>query len=418
MSNPDKPVFEFHVAPPEKQNRWGVLLRIFVAIPQAVFAVALTYAAVLLTFFAWFYMIFTGRNPYHAFNSKALRAYQRYSGYICLLTSTYPPFSLEEDPDYALTSELEQGQLVRMKVLFRIILVIPVLIVAWILSFGILLMVIFSWFALLVRGTLPKTVHYAIAACIRFQGRVSAYLLLLQDPYPRGLFGDKASTLDVNELPEAEIEGTEPTPSPAPVSELSMPEPPSSEEVAAPFRSMPPPHLSDVEATNMEDRSDATRSWLLTLSAGTKRLIVVAMILGAVAGGLYTAFVPKWNFQANGLSSVSASTWNSNYRSDVINLRNAVSGFQSAFDAKHPNWTTVTNDCVALQNQYNVFDDVPYYPQVGPDQNLLSGLRAIYSGFNGCVTIIAPYKVAKALPYLTSQFETGTADLKTFLQQT
>jgi hypothetical protein len=129
MSNPDKPVFEFHVAPPEKQNRWGVLLRIFVAIPQAVFAVALTYAAVLLTFFAWFYMIFTGRNPYHAFNSKALRAYQRYSGYICLLTSTYPPFSLEEDPDYALTSELEQGQLVRMKVLFRIILVIPVLIV-------------------------------------------------------------------------------------------------------------------------------------------------------------------------------------------------------------------------------------------------------------------------------------------------
>lgn len=37
MSNSDKPVFQFRAAPPEKQNRWGVLLRGFLVIPQFIF---------------------------------------------------------------------------------------------------------------------------------------------------------------------------------------------------------------------------------------------------------------------------------------------------------------------------------------------------------------------------------------------
>ncbi|HWD95442.1 MAG TPA: hypothetical protein VG246_03385, partial [Acidimicrobiales bacterium] len=71
MSTPAKPVFQFAAAPPERQRRWGVLLRLFVAIPQLVFAVFMIYAAFILTFFAWFYMIFTGRNPFFEFSSKA-----------------------------------------------------------------------------------------------------------------------------------------------------------------------------------------------------------------------------------------------------------------------------------------------------------------------------------------------------------
>jgi hypothetical protein len=115
MTDPRKPVFEFRAAPPAKQNRWGVLLRVFLVIPQLLFAGLLLYAAVALTFFAWFYAVFTGRNPYHEFNSKALRTYQRFTGYFYFLTSEYPPFSLDEDPDYAMASQLEQGELGRGK---------------------------------------------------------------------------------------------------------------------------------------------------------------------------------------------------------------------------------------------------------------------------------------------------------------
>ena len=418
MTNQGKPVFEYHVAPPEKQNRWGVLLRIFLVIPYALFAGFMVYAAALLTFFAWFCMIFTGRNPYHDFNSKALRAYQRYSGYSLLLTSKYPAFSLEEDPDYAITSQLEKGPLVRMKVLFRLILMIPVLLVDWIVSYGLILIVIFSWFTLLIRGKLPKTLHDTIAASIRFQGRVTGYVLLLQDPYPRGLFGDKITTPDGDDVLEIDHEEVEPTISPTPVSESSSDGLENSDEFSTSLSAMPPPHVADVELADSQGQSDAARSWLMVLSAGTKRLLVVVLVLGTVAVSLYVIYRPHWKYQTAIVSNVSTSTWKSEYRIDVVNIRNDVLGYQSVFDAKHPNWSTVTKDCVALQNQYNVFDTVPYYPQAGPDQYLLSGLRAIYAGMNGCITIIAPYKVLKAMPYLSTQFATGTADLKTFLDQT
>ena len=71
-------MFQFNTAPPAKQNRWGVFFRGFMALPQAVFAGGTLYVSIFLTFFAWFYMIFKGRNPYHDFNSKVVRVYVRY----------------------------------------------------------------------------------------------------------------------------------------------------------------------------------------------------------------------------------------------------------------------------------------------------------------------------------------------------
>jgi Domain of unknown function (DUF4389) len=419
MSNPGKPVFQFSVAPPQKQNRWGVLLRIIVALPQWVFAAFLLYGAWVLTLFAWFYMIFKGRNPYQDFNAKAVRAYQRALGYTYLLTSEYPPFSLDEVPDYPMASLLEPGALVRTKVLFRLILMIPVLIVWWILGFGLALLGFVSWVTLLIRGTLPKALHDSIAAIIRFDGRVLAYVLLLQDPYPRGLFGDKVPSTDTAVASEADhVAVASATQSLAGAPETS---------VNAATTDLPPTTansddpLDEGESFVAAEVTDTrlARSWTMSLTSSAKRVMVVTLVVGTVAAGLYTAFVPHWQDRTTTLSNnISASSWNSQYRSDVVNFQNAVTGYESTLEKSHHEWTAILNGCESLQSQYAVFDSVPYYPQTGPDQNLLSGLSTLYTNLNNCVDIIAPYKVSRALPYLVTQLKTGSSDLETFLQQT
>ncbi len=295
MSTHDKPVFQFRAAPPEQQNRWGVLLRIFVAIPQLIFAVFMIYAASALTFLAWFYMIFTGRNPFFEFNAKAVRASVRCNGYLYFLTSRYPRISLEEDPEYVMASALEQGPLGRAKVLFRVILMIPALIVSWILGYGLALIGFVSWLIVLVRGKLPTSLHETIVAIIRFQGRVLAYVLLLQDPYPRGLFGDERSVVDAE--PASFVEGDEVE---APTRTLYVDE---DTRDAPPVESFSYPNDAarrgaSADAVPVEGTgAPISPRWTLILSVGARRLLVATLVIGVVAGGLYTAFVPRWNFQ-------------------------------------------------------------------------------------------------------------------------
>jgi Domain of unknown function (DUF4389) len=419
MTEPSKPVFEFRAAPPAKQNRWGVLLRIFLVIPQALFAGLVLYAALALTFFAWFYAIFKGRNPYHEFNAKALRTYQRFTGYLYLLTSAYPRFSLEEDPDYVLASQLEPGELGRAKVIFRIILMIPVVIVAWILSYGLTILGLISWVTLLIRGTLPRPLHNAIVAIIRFNGRVAAYVLLLQDPYPRGLFGDKTPIVEWDETP-LHADASEEPPFKA-TTDLTAESSVGDGEVTGALT--PPDQSSLIHGTNAaatESASgDEAPTWRLVLTSGTKGLLVIALVLGVAAAAAYGRFA-HFHFQDEVIvnNNISASSWNSQYRSDVVNLESAVAQYHSTFDARHPHWSQLLSDCEVVQNQYKTFDSVPYYPSQGADQTLISGLGSIYAGYNDCITIIAPDKVRRAMPLLKTQFQNGAADLKSFLQQT
>jgi hypothetical protein len=415
----NKPVFEFRAAAPAPQNRWGVLLRIFLVVPQLLFAGLVLYAAVFLTFFAWFYMLFTGRNPYHDFNSKALRTYQRFTGYLYFLTSEYPAFSLDEDPNYAMVSRLDQSDLGRAKVFFRIILMIPVLLVTWVLSYGLTLIGLLSWFILLIRGTLPRPIHNAVVAIIRFNGRVGAYVLLLQDPYPRGLFGDKTAPPTYEHsspLDHSNSDSLLPTHF---ASDDSTTEGLAGADDVASVPSTLRPYPTVTEPAEGESNSEEAQLWRLALSSGSKVVVIVALIVGVAAAGLYTRFAHfNWTVRDGIESNISVSTWDSRYRSDVVNLRNATIEYQSTFDAKHPKWSDLLSDCQAVQNSYKAFDSVPYYPIQGPDQDLISGLQSIYAGYNDCITIVAPYKVTKAMPLLATQFNQGQEDLKTFLQQT
>src|ERR1700754_3288381 len=72
----------------------------------------------------------------------------------------------------------------RLTVFFRLILVIPQLI--WLALWGILveICVFFAWFAALFIGRVPDGMHDFMTSYLRCLTRVSAYSLLLSDPWP------------------------------------------------------------------------------------------------------------------------------------------------------------------------------------------------------------------------------------------
>ncbi len=87
---------------------------------------------------------------------------------------------------------------------FRLLLVLPHLI--WLTLWAILayLVAIVNWFATLFRGVSPDGLHRFLAAYVRYQNHVYAYMFLIANPFPG--FTGKAGSYPVEPL----IEGPRP----------------------------------------------------------------------------------------------------------------------------------------------------------------------------------------------------------------
>jgi len=72
----------------------------------------------------------------------------------------------------------------RLTVFFRLLLAIPHLIVLYVLGGIVEIVSIVAWVIALVLGRLPPGLHNFIAGYVRYLTCVSAYLLLLADPWP------------------------------------------------------------------------------------------------------------------------------------------------------------------------------------------------------------------------------------------
>jgi hypothetical protein len=181
-------------AEPAEQRRLTVLVRLILAIPQAIVLYVLSIAAEVVALICWFAALFSGRLPdgLAGFQAGYLRWVTRFYAYVFLLTDVYPPFELA-DAQYPVRLRAQPGPLNRLAVLFRIILVIPASIVALVLSYALYFPVMFiTWLIVLVAGRMPRPLHEALAAAVRYQARVLGYFLMLTARYPGGLFGDPA----------------------------------------------------------------------------------------------------------------------------------------------------------------------------------------------------------------------------------
>jgi hypothetical protein len=183
------------VAPPQPQSRGTIAVRLLLAIPHLVVLYALGIASEVLAIIGWFGALFNGQLPDFAaqFLTGFLRWETRVWGYVLLLTDQYPPFTLD-DVDYPVRISVRPGRLNRAAVFFRMILIFPAGLFAWMLEWGMGIMSFFMWLITLFGGRLPQAMHEAATAVLRYVTRVYGFTFMLTSAYPGGAFGDQPST--------------------------------------------------------------------------------------------------------------------------------------------------------------------------------------------------------------------------------
>ena len=193
-------------------SRWLWLVKWLLAIPHFIVLFFLWIAFVVLTIVAFFAILFTGRYPrgIFDFNVGVLRWTWRvsYYSYGALGTDRYPPFTLDEQPDYPATLAVAYPErLSRGLVLVKWwLLAIPQYILVgifvggagsavgeaqdqggWHWGYGgglIGILVFFAGVALLFTTRYPRGLFDVVLGLDRWVVRVAAYVFLMTDSYP------------------------------------------------------------------------------------------------------------------------------------------------------------------------------------------------------------------------------------------
>jgi hypothetical protein len=172
----------------EKRSRLTTFFRLILAIPHIIVVYFYGIAAGLVVIVSWFALLFTGRYPRGMYDFVAgwLRYGTRVYGYGCLLTDAYPPFSgdpaLSYPVDVSIAPPKESYD--RLKVLFRIILAIPVLIINYAMQIVAEVGAVLAWFAIVILGRQPKGLQDMIVLGLSYQQRSTAYMALLTEDWP------------------------------------------------------------------------------------------------------------------------------------------------------------------------------------------------------------------------------------------
>jgi Domain of unknown function (DUF4389) len=196
----------------EPLSRWLWLVKWLLAIPHYIVLFFLWIAFAAVTIIAFFAILVTGRYPrgLFGFNLGVLRWSWRvgYYTYSALGTDRYPPFSLDEHPDYPATLDIAYPErLSRGLVLVKWwLLAIPQYAIVAVFAGGAAytatggqghtwqadalsggltgLLVLFAAITLLVAGRYPRGLYDFIIGMNRWVLRVVAYAALMTDAYP------------------------------------------------------------------------------------------------------------------------------------------------------------------------------------------------------------------------------------------
>ena len=184
----------------EPLSRWKWLVKWILAIPHYVVLMFLWIAFVLVTFGAFFAIVFTGRYPrgMFSFNLGVMRWTWRVAYYADtgLGTDRYPPFSLGREPDYPATLDVEYPEeLSRWKPFVKWLFAIPQFCIValfmggWHFDFvwapglvGLLTLVGIVVYAF--RRAYPPEIYRFVIGMVRWGFRVGAYVALMRDEYP------------------------------------------------------------------------------------------------------------------------------------------------------------------------------------------------------------------------------------------
>jgi hypothetical protein len=171
-----------------RRTRLTVAFRLILVIPHLLWVVLLAIAALFAVIANWFATLFTGRSPdgLHNFLAEFFRYATHVSAYTLLIADPYPRFHLiQEIADYPVDLEVEPPVTQnRWTVGFRLILAIPALIVANILSDLACVLAVFAWVMGVLTARVPEGIRNFAALALRYQIQTYAYVALLTPKYP------------------------------------------------------------------------------------------------------------------------------------------------------------------------------------------------------------------------------------------
>jgi len=91
----------------------------------------------------------------------------------------------KEKAEYPITVGVTYPEkLTRLSTLFRLIMVIPQMIVLWFVGIVAGIFMFFAWWVIMFTGEYPKGLFNFVSGYLRWSTRVSGYYFLLTDKYP------------------------------------------------------------------------------------------------------------------------------------------------------------------------------------------------------------------------------------------
>lgn len=178
---------------PEKIARWRPLVHWLLAIPHLIVLYFLGIVAEVLAVVSWLVGVFTGSIPEGL--QKPIAMYLRYSArvgtYVFWLREEYPPFAFDaafEDPGTDPRLRIDVVPAIegrnRLTIFFRLLMVIPQLIVLAFVAIGLYFVLIIGWFAVIILGRWPEGMGRFVVGVMRWNARLLGYCYLLTDEYP------------------------------------------------------------------------------------------------------------------------------------------------------------------------------------------------------------------------------------------
>ncbi|MFK4070223.1 DUF4389 domain-containing protein [Streptomyces sp. NPDC029674] len=183
---------QLHLQGTLKIARWRPFIQWLLAVPHLLIAYALSMLRAVLTFIAFFTVLFTRRIPRPLFDAIAMsfRYEWRVASYVLFLHEDYPPFDFQTTADddradpHTIVTFAYPEQMSRWRPLVKWLLAVPHYLVLAVLGVAATVVVIMGFFAVLFTGTYPQRLRDILVGVYRYNLRVQSYVGLLTDTYP------------------------------------------------------------------------------------------------------------------------------------------------------------------------------------------------------------------------------------------
>ena len=206
---------------PARQGRLGAAFRLFLALPPLVLTSVVVGTAswnatgegggfdpssgeaagfsgaglaMVVACLGWFVCLARGRMPqgFRDLEAYSLRYAAQTYGYLFLLTDRYPnsgpswpePAPAPTEPAITLHPDGDDLRRSRVSVFFRLLLTFPHFVWLFLWSIAAFVAIVLNWFAVVVKGRSPDALHRFLAAYVRYDMHVFAFLFLVANPFP------------------------------------------------------------------------------------------------------------------------------------------------------------------------------------------------------------------------------------------